>query len=156
VSFTEHLRVAGYPYDDLQFFVVAPAQVAKGPRGGYDAQEHLFKGGEVSAELKNATHTAQPHIAYAVKVDTRPAALVEARALLPKDQRDAALGIARLGRFRDGVFEADRRIALEGLDDGHLMDRLTSALLTWHGEFFGPGPDAKPAAVPRRRHSPSV
>jgi len=91
---------------------------------------------------------------YQVKVETSAEALHEARSQLGKREARQALGIARIRRFRGEAADpeaGEHRIALEGLDDGHLVDRLTSAILTWHADLNGVGPRAATPPIRARR-----
>lgn len=156
MSFSEHIRVAGYPYDDVRWEGVAPARVAQTAMG-YHLPQHLWKGGEVQAELQGDTQAAQPQVRYAVKLDLTPAALTECRQLLAESERESALGMAMVRRLNGQAAPEDIRVPLEGLDEAHLLDCLTSAVLTWHAQTFGPGPESKQGAAsrPSRRRSPA-
>lgn len=140
------LTVGGYVYNSLAWAIVPPAQTPRGPRG-FRVDHHLWAGGAAEATLP-AQVPGGTRWSYAVKLDTSAQAVEEARLALrdqPAFQEEAAvpLGVARIKRFEgdaDEPLEGERRVPLEGLDEAHLTDRLTTAILTWHAELHGEGP----------------
>lgn len=150
------LEVEGYAYDSVVWRMVAPAAPgAKMPRG-YHLPTQLWKGECVEAEVP-AIAPGEPSWFYVVKVETTTDAIEEARQSLGPPLAKQALGVARMLRFKGAAKDAvglEHRIALEGLDEAHLIDRLTGAVLKWHAQELGPGPLAsspKETETPPRR-----
>jgi hypothetical protein len=158
VNITENIRVAGHPYGDVSWHLVEPIKTPKTALG-YRLDDHVWAGGEIQADLLNLTHDAQPDIRYAVKIDTSEEAIEECRARLAGGEKKAeeeieALGIGQIRRLKGDEAVGDIRIALEGLDEAHLIDRLTGAVLKWHAQNFGPGPSEAAPDRPRTGRAP--
>ena len=148
----DHLTVAGYAYTAVQWTLVEPLKVERQAQG-YSLPDQLWQGGIVEATVPPAGAVTDTWT-YQVKVETSAEALHEARSQLGKREARQALGIARIRRFRGEAADpeaGEHRIALEGLDDGHLVDRLTSAILTWHADLNGVGPRAATPPIRARR-----
>lgn len=142
----DDLKVCGYTYDDVIWCCVQPVQVEKGPLG-YNIRYHLFEGGEAQTEWRAGGHLAQvfPDVVYASKLDLSAEAIAESQAIFDAEDQakpdpdgpSEGIGMAMLRRLRPGADPEDRRIPLDGLDEAHVIDKLTGAVLTWHAESFG-------------------
>jgi hypothetical protein len=144
------LTVAGYPYNDVSWRVVAPAMVTPGPYG-YNLRQHIFKDGVGQAVLTGLTAQVAPEVTYQVKLDLSVKAIKEAKRNLDRRDRKAAFGVTRLVRLHgENQAPGEMRVSLEGLDEPQLIDRLTGALLTWHAETFGQGPAKQIRRGPRQ------
>lgn len=137
--------VSGYAYNSVTWAIIEPALSPRHARG-FRLSEQLWAGGVIEATVPTMGQV-EDMWAYQVKVDATPEAIEEATGLL-RAQHPAAedlvpLGIARFKRFRANAQdpeEGEHRVALEGLDESHLVDRLTTAILVWHAQIHGEGP----------------
>ena len=144
----DDLSVGGYAYNSLTWEVVAPIKVERGPRG-YHLPGQLWASG-VAAAVVAPAGAVNEEWAYAVLVDRSPEAVAESLAWVlasrsgkGEEEEVTPLGVARIRRFRGDSPDpepGEHRVALEGLDEVHLVDRLTTAILTWHAELHGKGP----------------
>lgn len=118
--------------------------------------DHLWAGGEAQADLLRQTHADHPSVRYAVKLDTSEATRAECQSILTVSDGKVgeALGMGRIKRLEGENTVAEVRVALEGLDEAHIIDRKIMAVLEWHAQTFGPGPDVLVEAGRRASRGP--
>lgn len=141
MSLLDNLMVKGYLYNSVAWAILPPA-MSERCEHGFRLDRHLWAGG-VGEGTVSPDGQVSDTWAYQIKLDTSPEAIAEARGILAPDVAGGALGIARMRRFREDApdpLPGEQRVALEGLDEAHLGDRLTGAILTWHAELHGHGP----------------
>lgn len=148
------IEVLGYNYDDLAWGIVDATPEDTAEPKGVSMREAFLKGKQFQWRLigKAAEHAGTDYF-YAAIADLTPQGKRAARAHL-KAHPSAAPGVsgkdvigwARLGCFRERDDDApyvkvdETRVFLEGLDEGHVLDRMVSAIWAYQARLFGPGP----------------
>ncbi len=144
------LNVRGYSYAGVTFWVTdsIPPKVLKairkgGPVSGLHLRDYALDGGEVHMLLSAENRQdSDPGYWYAAKCERWP----EDR---QTRKRIGTILLRQMGA--DDQLIQTRELALEDLDNGHLLDRLTSETLRMHADTFGTGPLGEPTAVLKKR-----
>ncbi len=103
-------------YSDPKFFVVEPVKVEK-TAFGYNVRHQFFKSGVIGIELNDSTYYVEFE-----KHDKPIERVVD-------DVEVFEIGLARFFNSSDETIE---KIVLEDIDEGHLIDRLSCAVIEIH------------------------
>lgn len=133
------INVRGYSYNGVSFSVTEdmPSDIlekikGKGSVPGLHLRDYVLDGGEIHMTLSDANRVeSDPGYWYAAKCE---------RWSLEKQTEDRVGTILLRQMSVDDKPRKTIELALEDLDNGHILDRLIGETLNFHADTVGPGP----------------